>query len=80
MLIDYENHVVFSGDIFINMKDMIASQAQYNHYAPILMTSVDTDPELCAHERKALFARLGAGKWLIFGGHGGVKEYILNPM
>lgn len=80
VLIDYENHVVFSGDIFINMKDMIASQAQYNHYAPILMTSVDTDPELCAHERKALFARLGAGKWLIFGGHGGVKEYILNPM
>ena len=80
VLIDYENHVVFSGDIFINMKDMIASQAQYNHYAPILMTSVDTDPQLCAKERKALFARLGAGKWQIFGGHGGRKEYILNPM
>ena len=42
VLIDYENHVVFSGDVFVNMKDMTAMQAQYNHYAPILMTSVTT--------------------------------------
>ena len=78
VLIDYENHVVFSGDVFINMKDMTAQQAQYNHYAPILMTSVDTDPRLCAEERRALFARLGAGTWQIFGGHGGKKTYILK--
>lgn len=79
VLIDYENHVVFSGDIFINMKDMTAQQARYNRYAPILMTSVDTDPELCAKERRALFARLGAGTWQIFGGHGGKKTYVLKP-
>lgn len=79
VLIDYENHVVFSGDVFVNMKDMTAMQAQYNHYAPILMTSVDTDPKLCAAERKALFARLGAGEWQIFGGHGGKKTYIVKP-
>lgn len=78
VLIDYKNHVVFSGDVFINMKDMTAQQAQYNHYAPILMTSVDTDPRLCAEERRALFARLGAGTWQIFGGHGGKKTYILK--
>lgn len=79
VLIDYENHVVFSGDVFVNMKDMTAQQAQYNHYAPILMTSVDTDPKLCAQERRAIFARLGAGTWQIFGGHGGKKTYCVKP-
>lgn len=78
VLIDYDHRIVFSGDIFVNMKDMTALQAEYNRYAPILMTSVDTDPKLCADERKALFARLGIGKWHIFGGHGGVKKYELR--
>jgi len=79
VLIDYQNKVVFSGDVFVNMKDMTASQAQYNRYAPILMTSVDTDPNLCARERQALFARLGVGTWQIFGGHGGKKIYNVKP-
>ena len=79
VLIDFKNHLVFSGDIFINMKDMTAQQAQYNRYAPILMTSVDTDPKLCAEERKALFERLGVGTWQIFGGHGGRRLYQVKP-
>lgn len=79
VLIDYENRVVFSGDVFVNMKDMTAQQAQYNRYAPILMTSVDTAPQLCAEERKAIFARLGSGTWQIFGGHGGKKTYTVKP-
>ena len=79
VLIDYENHIVFSGDIFINMKDMIEKQVQYNRYAPILMTSVDTDPKLCVEERRAVFARLGVGTWQIFGGHGGKRTYSLKP-
>ncbi len=78
VLIDYENRLVFSGDVYVNMKDMTAAQARYNHYAPILMTSVDTDPALCAAERKAIFARLGAGTWQIFGGHGGKKTYTVK--
>lgn len=79
VLIDYENRVVFSGDVFVNMKDMTESQAKYNRYAPILMTSVDTGPKLCAQERQALFARLGVGTWQIFGGHGGKKLYTVRP-
>ena len=79
VLIDYENHLVFSGDVYVNMKDMTAQQAQYNRYAPILMTSVDTDPKLCARERQAIFARLGVGTWQIFGGHGGKKVYTVKP-
>ena len=80
VLIDYTNRVVFSGDIFVNLKDMTEQQAQYNRYAPILMTSVDTDPVLCARERQAIFARLGVGTWQIFGGHGGKKTYTVKTI
>ena len=79
ILIDFEHHIAFTGDVFINMKDMTAEQAQYNRYAPILMTSVDTDKSLCAAERTALFQRLGIGTWQIFGGHGGKKTYTVKP-
>lgn len=75
VLIDFNNKLVFSGDVFINKKDMTPEQTKYNMYAPILMTSVDTDPKLCAAERTALFNRLGAGQWHIFGGHGAAKKY-----
>ena len=42
------------------------------------MTSVDTDPKLCALERKAVMQRLGAGSWQIFGVHGYKKDYTLH--
>ena len=58
-----------------DQKDLTKKQAEYNQYAPIFMTSVDTDAELCAKERSAFLQRLGVGKWSIFGGHGQKKEY-----
>ena len=56
---------------------MTREQAEYNRYAPVLMTSVDTDPALCAGERQSIMQRLGVGEWKIFGSHGAVKEYNL---
>jgi len=78
VLIDYEHHVVFTGDVYVNLKGMTPEQAKYNQYAPILMTSVDTDAALCAQERRAVMQRLGAGEWKIFGAHGAMKEYELK--
>ena len=78
VLIDYANHIAFTGDIYINMKGMTPEQANYNRYAPILMTSVDTDPELCAVERQMIMQRLGTGNWQIFGAHGYKKDYTVN--
>ena len=57
---------------------MTREQAEYNRYAPVLMTSVDTDPALCTVERAAIMQRLGAGEWKIFGAHGSVKDYSLG--
>lgn len=78
VLIDYADHIAFTGDVYVNVHGFTPEQARYNTYAPILMTSVDTDPALCAAERKAVFQRLGAGAWKIFGGHGAMKEYSVS--
>ncbi len=73
-LIDYEHKLAFTGDIYVNIRGYTPEQAHYNKYAPILMTSVDTDKELCARERAAIMQRLGAGGWQIFGAHGFKKD------
>ncbi len=78
VLIDYKNHIAFTGDIYINIHGLTHEQAEYNQYAPILMTSVDTDPKLCTEERNAVLQRLGVGKWQIFGSHGFKKDYSVN--
>ena len=64
-----------TGDVYVNVHEMTTEQKQYNRYAPILMTSVDSDPDLCARERQAVLQRLGTGTWQIFGGHGARKTY-----
>ena len=78
VLIDYANHIAITGDIYINTHGLTPEQEKYNQYAPTLMTSVDTDPKLCAEERNAIMQRLGVGKWQIFGAHGYKKDYSVN--
>ena len=78
VLIDYEHHIALTGDIYVNTHGLTPKQAEYNQYAPILMTSVDTDPKLCALERRAIMQRLGVGQWQIFGAHGFKKEYSVG--
>ena len=78
VLIDYANHIAITGDIYINVHGLTPEQAQYNQYAPVLMTSVDTDPKLCVEERNSIISRLGVGQWQIFGAHGFKKDYCVN--
>ena len=74
VLLDAAHRIALTGDIYVNIHGMTAAQSAYNQYAPILMTSVDTDPALCAADRKAVFARLTPGDWQIFGAHGAKKD------
>ncbi|MBR6556430.1 MAG: MBL fold metallo-hydrolase [Clostridia bacterium] len=78
VLIDYKNNIAFTGDVYINIHGLTAEQAEYNQYAPILMTSVDTDRLLCGEERTAILRRLGVGNWKIFGAHGAPKDYSVK--
>ena len=74
VLIDEAHRLAFTGDIYVNIAGMTPEQRQYNQYAPILMTSVDTDPALCARERRAVLELLQGGGWTVFGAHGAPKE------
>ncbi|MBE7046852.1 MAG: MBL fold metallo-hydrolase [Ruminococcaceae bacterium] len=78
VLIDYSKHIAITGDIYINLHGLTREQAEYNQYAPILMTSVDTDASLCREERRSVIERLGVGKWQIFGAHGFKKDYLVK--
>ncbi|MBR4308172.1 MAG: MBL fold metallo-hydrolase [Oscillospiraceae bacterium] len=78
ILIDYDKRIAFTGDVYINTHGLTAEQAKYNQHAPILMTSVDTDPKLCAVERNAVLRRLGVGNWQVFGAHGFKKDYSVS--
>ena len=78
VLIDYSKHIAITGDIYINTHGLTREQAEYNQYAPILMTSVDTDAKLCLEERNAIIGRLGIGNWQIFGAHGFKKDYSVG--
>ncbi len=74
VLLDTAHHLAITGDVYINVHGLTPEQAAYNQYAPILMTSVDTDPKCCALERQAILDHLTPGKWQIFGAHGFKKE------
>ena len=78
ILIDYEHRVAFTGDVYFNVHAVTKEQAEYNRYAPVLLSSVDSDPKLCAAERQAIMNRLGLGDWQVFGSHGMKKEYDLQ--
>lgn len=70
VLVERRLRIVFTGDIYVNIKGFTPEQAAFNRLAPYLMTSVDTDAALAVREREALFELLGPGEWTMLGGHG----------
>ena len=70
VLVDHANKLIFSGDVYVNVRGFIKEQAEYNRYAPILMTSVDTNPSLAKVERNMLLKLVAEKGWYIFSGHG----------
>lgn len=74
VLVDSEHKLIFSGDVYVNIRGYSPEQAEYNQYAPVLMTSVDTNPILAKLERNSLLKIASHKGWRIFSGHGEVKE------
>jgi len=73
-LVDKIHKLVFSGDIYVNLHGYTPEQAEYNQYAPILMTSVDTNEPLAKMERNSLIKIASEKDWRIFSGHGMMIE------
>lgn len=75
VLIDREQRVCVSGDVFVNVHGETKVQRAFDALAPFLMTSVDSIPRLARAEREELFRMLGEGHWQVLGGHGALLEY-----
>lgn len=72
VFVEENEQLVFTGDIYVNIKEFTKEQKNFTKLAPYLMTSVDTDPALAKKEREAIFEMLTNGTWKIVGGHGGI--------
>ncbi|MCR4580732.1 MAG: MBL fold metallo-hydrolase [Treponema sp.] len=68
-----ELKLVFSGDIYVNIKGFSAEQKEFNALAPFLMTGVDSDSVLAREGREYLLSKYG--DYIICPGHGAVKKF-----
>ena len=71
IFISKDANLLFTGDIYVNIKGFSKEQAEFNSLAPFLMQSVDSDKELAKKEREALFVMIkDSPDMLICPGHG----------
>jgi len=63
-----ELKIVFSGDIYVNIKGFSDDQKEFNALAPFLMTGVDSDSSLAKETREYLVSKYS--DYMICPGHG----------
>ena len=66
-----ELKLLFSGDIYVNIRGFSNEQKEFNALAPFLMTGVDSDSEIARKSREYLL--LNYSDYIICPGHGAVK-------
>ncbi|MBE6883004.1 MAG: MBL fold metallo-hydrolase [Ruminococcaceae bacterium] len=71
VIVCQEHKIVFTGDLFVNIRGFSKEQRNFNALAPFLMTSVDMNPKLAAQIRKQITEKYkgylfcpGHGKWI----------------
>ena len=69
-----ELKLLFSGDIYVNIKGFSEEQKEFNALAPFLMTGVDSNPKLAKEEREYLINKYP--DYLICPGHGAPKKNV----
>jgi len=73
VIICKELKLLFSGDIYVNIKGFSAEQKEFNSLAPFLMTGVDSDSPLAKEAREYLVEKYS--DYLFCPGHGPVKKF-----
>ncbi len=72
--VDEADHLVFCGDIMVNVPGFSPQQHEFNLVAPYLLTSVNLDSRKASRERKKLNEMFPRNEYLYCCGHGGVME------
>lgn len=66
--------LLFTGDIYVNVKGLTKERSEFNSLAPYLMTSVNVNSEYAKEMRKAVLELIPEGKeCMICSGHGSVE-------
>jgi len=73
ILVDKDKKIIFTGDIFVNVKGFTPEQYEFNLLAPYLMGSVNTDSAKASICRKIILEK--CRNYLLCPGHG---EWIEN--
>ena len=73
MIVCDELKLVFSGDIYVNIKGFSEDQKEFNALAPFLMTGVDSNPALAKEAREYLVSKYS--DYIICPGHGTIKKF-----
>ncbi|MCR4954464.1 MAG: hypothetical protein K6A43_10360, partial [Treponema sp.] len=68
-----ELKLVFTGDIYVNIKGFSEEQREFNSLAPFLMTGVDSEPKVAKEEREYLLLKYS--DYIICPGHGTIKKF-----
>ena len=63
-----ELQIVFTGDIFVNIKGFSDEQKEFNSIAPFLMTGVESNPKLAKKTREFTMEKYKGN--LVYPGHG----------
>lgn len=71
-----ERKIIFTGDIYVNIKGFTKEQSEFNIIAPYLMTSVDVDPRQASATRTLLIEQIKGKNYLICPGHGEMLHNI----
>lgn len=75
ILVEKEKKLIFTGDIFVNVKGFAPEQYDFNLIAPYLMGSVNTDSNKASQCRKIILSK--CSDYLICPGHG---EWVVNSI
>lgn len=65
--------LVFTGDIYVNIKGFSEDQREFNSLAPFLMTGVDSNPALAKEAREYIVSKYS--DYIICPGHGAIKKF-----
>ena len=72
ILLDHQHRIGITGDDYINAKDMIAPQKEFNRLAPYLARSVNQDSAKYRAILQTLRHMLDGEGWLLLPGHGAI--------
>ncbi len=70
---DKKDGLIFTGDNLVNISGFTSERAEFNSFAPYLMSSVNIDSKKASAARDAIIRMIGNDETIVCGGHGPIS-------